>query len=179
MNRKSILTVFAETVEKNKILRALLIGAAGLTALLLFAFSGSFASCGKKQAPAEEAAASAAEETRELEARLESILSSIAGVGKTKVMLMLDSTEEQIIARDSVTKTAQGGSTEESRPSTVSTGGGESRPIVLTERLPRVRGVIVAAQGAADISVRLNIIAAVSTVLGIDQSCVEVFVMGG
>ncbi|MBQ1685801.1 MAG: hypothetical protein II072_09875, partial [Clostridia bacterium] len=42
-----------------------------------------------------------------------------------------------------------------------------------------VRGVIVAAEGAANVSVRMNIISAVSTALGIDRHLVEVFVMAG
>ena len=54
--------------------------------------------------------------------------------------------------------------------------GGES-PIILTERMPKIRGVIVIAEGAADISVRFSLAAAVSTVLGIDENSVEVFAM--
>ncbi len=102
----------------------------------------------------------------------------MAGVGRVKVMLTLDSTEEQILATNSRNQTAQSGSSEETRPATVNTGGGEN-PIVLTEKLPKVRGVIVSAEGAGNFSVRMNIITAVSTVLGIDQSRVEVFVMAG
>lgn len=43
--------------------------------------------------------------------------------------------------------------------------------------MPKIRGVIVIAEGAADISVRFSLAAAVSTVLGIDENSVEVFAM--
>lgn len=66
--------------------------------------------------------------------------------------------------------------TESSRPATVSqTGGNEA--IVLTEKQPVVRGVIVIAEGAADITVRMNLQNAVRTVLGVDLSCIDVFEM--
>lgn len=42
-----------------------------------------------------------------------------------------------------------------------------------------VRGVIVLAEGGANFAVKNSIIAAVSTVLGIEEKCVEVFVMSG
>lgn len=42
-----------------------------------------------------------------------------------------------------------------------------------------VCGVIVVAEGGANFAVRQTLIAAVSTVLGIDEKCVEVFVMSG
>ena len=66
--------------------------------------------------------------------------------------------------------------TESSRPVTVSQGGG-NEALVLTEKQPIVRGVIVIAEGAADIAVRINLQNAVRTVLGIELSCIEVFEM--
>ncbi len=46
------------------------------------------------------------------------------------------------------------------------------------ERQPTVRGVIVVAQGAADISVRMKLQSAVQAVLGVEASRVEVLEMG-
>ena len=48
---------------------------------------------------------------------------------------------------------------------------------MLTEVQPLVRGVIVVAEGAEDIAVKLNLQYAVKTVLGIDDDCIEVFEM--
>ena len=42
-----------------------------------------------------------------------------------------------------------------------------------------VCGVIVVAEGGANFAVRQSLISAVSTVLGVDEKCVEVFVMSG
>lgn len=176
-NSKSILTVAAELLGRNKRLRIAVFAALALFAALLFLTSGVFRPQKTGSAPAvQESPAPNADAAGSIERRLETVLSRMAGVGKVTVMLTLDQTEEQVLAVDGRSSSSETGSSTESRPATVSEGGKES-PIVLTERLPRVRGVIVVAEGAANISVRMNISAAVSTVLGIDEKCVEVFVM--
>lgn len=176
-NSKSILTAAAELLGRNKRLRIAVCAALTLFAALLFLTSGVFRPQKTGSAPAvQESPAPNADAAGSIERRLETVLSRMAGVGKVTVMLTLDQTEEQVLAVDGRSSSSETGSSTESRPATVSEGGKES-PIVLTERLPRVRGVIVVAEGAANIGVRMNISAAVSTVLGIDEKCVEVFVM--
>ncbi len=176
-NSKSILTAAAELLGRNKRLQIAVFAALALFAALLFLTSGVFRPQKTGSAPAvQESPAPNADAAGSIERRLETVLSRMAGVGKVTVMLTLDQTEEQVLAVDGRSSSSETGSSTESRPATVSEGGKES-PIVLTERLPRVRGVIVVAEGAANIGVRMNISAAVSTVLGIDEKCVEVFVM--
>ena len=65
-------------------------------------------------------------------------------------------------------------STESTEPATVS-GSGGNEPIVLKEIEPQVRGVIVVAEGAADINVRMDLQRAVRAVLDIPLSRIEVF----
>ncbi len=62
------------------------------------------------------------------------------------------------------------------QPATVATDGGQS-PIILVEREPEIRGVIVVAEGAADPAVRLSLQRAVQAVTGVPLSCIEVFEM--
>ena len=116
------------------------------------------------------------------------MLSSIRGAGKVKVMITYDTssrlvpamstdvqsgtTENRGTGSESITQTR----TESSRPATVSTSGG-AETIVLTEIEPTIRGVIVIAEGAADVSVRLKLQNAVITVLGITAERIDVFEM--
>lgn len=111
-----------------------------------------------------------------LELRLESILAGMRGVGRVKVMITFDSTEEMIVASDEQISENENGSSKSKRPSTVTSSSGEEA-IVLKELLPKICGVIVIAEGAGDIAVNMDIVAAVSTVLGIKQSNVQVFEM--
>ena len=124
----------------------------------------------------------------ELENRLEGILGSIRGAGKVRVMITYDTSSRLVPAMSTdvqsgtTENTSTGGQsvsetrTESSRPATIS-GSGGTETIVLTEIEPTVRGVIVIAEGAADVSVRVKLSNAVMTVLGISADRIEVFEM--
>ncbi len=114
--------------------------------------------------------------TERLEARLESILSGMQGVGKVRVMIMLDGTEETVVASEEQSSENENGTSKYTKPSIISSSMGDEA-IVLKELLPKVGGVLVVAEGAGDISVSLDIMSAVSTVLGINQNNVQVFEM--
>lgn len=120
-----------------------------------------------------------------LEERLAKTLSGIKGVGRVEVMITYETTSRLVPAMSTDTQqNSSSGSdgsesqtnTESSSPATISKNGG-NEPIVLTEVQPLVRGVIVVAEGAEDIAVKLNLQYAVKTVLGIDDDCIEVFEM--
>ena len=125
---------------------------------------------------------------RELESRLEGILGTIRGAGKVRVMITYDTSSRLVPAMSTdvqsgtTENTSTGGQsvsetrTESSRPATIS-GSGGTETIVLTEIEPTVRGVIVIAEGAADVSVRVKLSNAVMTVLGISADRIEVFEM--
>lgn len=125
-----------------------------------------------------------------LEGRLSQALSSINGAGSVDVMITLDGTSELVLAyttdskNNSTQNTTSNGSiskTETNNSSTspiIITANGTSTPLVLTEILPKVKGVIVIAQGANDIRVKLDILKAVQALLGVSSSQVEIFVKG-
>ena len=122
----------------------------------------------------------------ELEERLEQVLSCIRGAGRVDVMITYDTGPEIVPAmstnvNSTGSETSEGSrssssqqSTESTEPATVS-GSGGNEPIVLKEIEPVVRGVIVVAEGAADIEVRLDLQRAVRAVLDIPLSRIEVF----
>ena len=123
-----------------------------------------------------------------LESRLEDILSTVRGAGKVRVLVTYSTAGERVAATvstldESVSETSGGTTTtrnEQSRemrqPATVSSDGGQS-PIILVEREPEIRGVIVVAEGAADPAVRLSLQRAVQAVTGAPLSCIQVFEM--
>ena len=123
-----------------------------------------------------------------LEARLEDILSTVRGAGKVRVLVTYATAGERVAATvsttdESVSETSSGATatrSEQSRemkqPATISVDGGQS-PIILVEREPEIRGVIVVAEGAADPAVRLSLQRAVQAVTGVPLSCIEVFEM--
>ena len=123
----------------------------------------------------------------ELETRLQEVLCCIRGAGRVEVMITYDTSREIVPAMttnvnstgsessngDGSSSSSQQ-STESTEPATVS-GSGGNEPIVLKEIEPQVRGVIVVAEGAADINVRMDLQRAVRAVLDIPLSRIEVF----
>lgn len=123
-----------------------------------------------------------------LENKIKNILSQIYGVGKVSVAITYLSSKEIVPAQD--VKQNETNTNEKDREggvrSTIQTDTdnkiiigqqSESKPVILKEIPPQVKGVIVVADGAKDEKVKVDIAKAVSTVLGISLSKIQVFPM--
>lgn len=114
----------------------------------------------------------------QIESKLMVVVGQIKGAGKTKVMISISSSPELQIAKNveekTVTTSAGTTTTINTEPIIVKGENGNG-PLVLKETLPVINGVIVVSEGAKDIKVKLDIIMAVSTALGINSNIVEVF----
>lgn len=122
----------------------------------------------------------------DMEKRLSEVLSNIRGAGCVEVMITYDTGPELVPAMSmdsniNRTETVGDGKrsntenqVESTKPATLSGSGGTS-PIILTEKQPEVRGVIVIAEGAGNIMVRMDLMKAVQTVLQVPIANIEVF----
>ena len=181
MKKKSVFSALSELMERNKYVKYGIYAFAVLIALVLFLMPRGMDSC-KKNRPEDDTSKQSDEKTdadtpvEQLETRLEGILSEIRGAGRVNVMITYDNTSQIVCAEERESSEDETGSNVLSRPAKISGSGGEN-PIILTELKPKIRGVIVIAEGAVDFSVKNKLVLAVSTVLGIDQNRVEVFEM--
>jgi stage III sporulation protein AG len=177
-------------VKKHPALTYVLYAAVGLAAVLFYLI-GSGLTCGgtpKKTAAPTESAEEKADGRDALEQKLINVLSKIRGAGRVDVLVTYETNGEIVTATvrqtDEDVRNADGtGGTETSRsvrevtePATVETGNGH-QPIVLYEKEPLIRGVIVVAEGASDFSVRQKLEAAVHAATGIPIDRIEVFEM--
>lgn len=123
------------------------------------------------------------------EQQLEKVLANIKGVGKVSVMITYENGNEVICANNietqtsTVTEKSENGGIKESEtivesksPVTIGSGNGEN-PLVVIEKEPKIKGVIVVAQGAENLEVKLNLQKAVETVLQVSPSQVDIFAM--
>lgn len=130
----------------------------------------------------------ASDYARRLEKDLSLILSKIQGAGRVSVMVTLKSGKEIIPAKDEsvsdkVTneKDTSGGTriinekTTDDKVVFTAAQGGNSKPLVIKEIDPEIKGVIVVAEGAKDSKVKLKISHAVQTVLDIPAYRVTVY----
>ncbi len=124
-----------------------------------------------------------------LQNKLQAILSEISGVGKVSIAITYSSGKEIVPAQDikrnesnTNEKNQEGGvrnTTETDTDSKVIVGQqNETKPVILKEIPPQIKGVVVVADGAGDGIVKVNIEKAVSTALGISLSKIEVFPRG-
>lgn len=130
----------------------------------------------------------ASDYVRELENDLASILSKIQGAGRVSVMVTLNSGTEIIPAKDESisdkvtnendtsggTRTINEKTTDDKVVFTAAQGG-NSKPLIIKEINPEIKGVIVVAEGAKDSKVKLTISEAVQTVLDIPAYRVTVY----
>lgn len=129
------------------------------------------------------------ENIQDQEYRLKQILSSMKGAGRVEVMITYKTGKELIPAMNTVESNTE---TEEkdsnggirrvsqvdtnSQPVSMTTSEG-SQPLITREVRPEVLGVIIIAEGAGDIQVRMELQKAVQTVLGVRANQVDIFVM--
>ena len=126
--------------------------------------------------------------TTELEQKLEKTLSLIEGAGSVDVMITLNGASKLILAYETENKnnstdntTSNGTTTKSSNTTTNSSPiiinkNGQSQPLVLSEIMPDIKGIVVVCEGANNIRVKLNILQAVQALLGVNSGQIEIFV---
>ena len=114
---------------------------------------------------------------------MEEILSTIKGAGTVRVLISYQSGPELIAATSQDSETVSNSTGENGGSESIKTktdvvtvkNNGEEEALVLKEIRPEIAGVLVTATGAEDITVKMNILQAVQTLLNIPANKVDVF----
>lgn len=104
------------------------------------------------------------------EKRLAKVLSGIEGAGKVSVMITYESSVNKVYAYETTSKTS-GGVTTVSEEIVYTSG----KPLLIKEEAPKVRGVVVVAEGASDTGVKLAIVRAIMALIEVSPGNIEVF----
>lgn len=170
-----------DKLKKEK--RLLLISAVGILIILLILVS-EFPEAETEKTDARQIAESKEvfDYAQDIEKRLTQMISSIDGAGKVKVMVTLESSEENIYAADRQVDSEDSSSDGESDSSSqrkdsyivIKTDSGDETGLILKIIQPRIRGVAVVCEGAGSAQVRKNITDAVTAVLDIQLKNVSV-----
>ncbi len=107
-----------------------------------------------------------------LESKLENLISNIDGVGKSVVSISLDGTTEEIILKNTESVT-QNGSTVTTETAVLVNG----KPYVLKELSPKILGVVIVCEGGDDLSVKLKITEAITTILEVSSDNIRILKM--
>lgn len=115
---------------------------------------------------------------RELEEKMEDILSKMSGVGRVDVMLTLECGEELVLASDSTLRysgSPQNPNDYDRSSETVTVSGGTGTEVVVTqERSAKYRGALIVCDGGENDKVRLKIVEAVCALTGLGADRVAV-----
>lgn len=116
-----------------------------------------------------------------LERELEDFLSHVAGVGDVKVLIYMKNSQEYIVEKDIPTQSTVNGENNELKKdeATVYTknGNGEDVPFISQTKSPAIDGVVIAAKGAYDEGIRLQIVKLVMALYGVEANKIEVLKM--
>lgn len=117
-----------------------------------------------------------------MEKKLINVLSSIKGAGNVNVMITLENGPELKIATsvDERTNTSTSTSTTTTSVTVVENPiiinqNGTSTPLVLMEIMPKVKGVVVVAEGATNVKTKLELLEAVQSLLNVSSNNIQIF----
>ena len=116
-----------------------------------------------------------------LENKLKTVLGNIKGAGNVSVMVTLESGPELKIAtqtdeRTNTTTNSSGTTTSVTvvEEPIIITQNGKEVPLILMEILPVIKGVVVVAEGAKDVGVRLQLLEAVQALLNLSSGNIQI-----
>ena len=185
MDKSGILEKIKQFLRKENNLTLVIAGVAAV-ALLITIFTSSLTPAPQEAALDESKPASQTSDS--LEVRLQSILGQIENAGNVQVFVAYATGPEIVPAMsvDTQKNTSDGGSsgteshtvsTTENREPVVIQGKNGTEPMVLTQKEPEVLGVLVVAEGASALEVRLRLAAAVQVALQLPANRIEVLPM--
>lgn len=130
-------------------------------------FASSFTDCSLSSA-AQTSDGSAETYVQMLENKLSTELSKIKGAGKVSVIISVESGVKNELA----TQTSATGGEKTQEPIIVN-----GKPIILGELYPKIRGVVIVAQGGDKLSVKMSILNAARVFLSVDANKIEILTM--
>lgn len=106
-----------------------------------------------------------------LENKLETVLSKVKGAGEVKVIVTLEKGFEFVYATEEEIRTTSDGTT----VTTTNVIMVDGKPVLEEEIYPIISGIVVVAEGASDVAVKLDMIAIIQTITSIENSKINIF----
>ncbi len=119
----------------------------------------------------------AGDDLAQLEARLSTLLSQMEGAGRVEVILQYSAGPRKVYQTDSsqeVSTDAEGKRTVAQMETVISSGGDADGPVTVQTIEPSFRGAVIAAEGAGDAAVKLDLVNAVSSLTGLGADDITV-----
>lgn len=105
-----------------------------------------------------------------LENKLESVITRVKGIESVDVVITLEKGFEYVYATEEETKTTSNGTTISSSSVVMVDG----QPVIKEEIYPIVKGVVIIAKGVENLSVKMNVLSVIQTVIDVDNSKINI-----
>ena len=105
-----------------------------------------------------------------IENKLENVLTKLKGAGDVEVLVTLEKGFEYVYVTEEESKTTSNGTIVTTKTVVMVDG----QPVLQEEIYPIVKGIVVVSEGAEDVSVKLNMISVIQTVIEIDNSKINI-----
>ncbi len=146
-----------------------------LVGVMLLLFGKSFATEETEQSTASEGKQTVqSDQEKQMEVRLEAILSQIEGAGNVRVMITFQNSGEKLLATEEKTQMSYLSASEQKQEESTETSvvlaegvTGKEEPLLLREDAPAVEGVVIVAEGAADSTVQAALTEAAQALLDV------------
>lgn len=167
---KNVNSLISRIKQDKKLIFIVALGILGMLLLLFSGMGGSDEKNGKNES------VDGSEIAVSIEKKLTSLVESVDGAGKVKVMITLESLEERIAAINTESESGEA-SYEKSDEYVLIEKSGDSDGLILKTITPTVRGVGITCTGADSNEVKQEIIRLVSSTLGIPVNKIWVTTM--
>ena len=162
-----------------------ILGLIGMVLILVSQFTGGGGSAAKSKIPDTQTAEFTSEMyIRDLEAKLQSLITGMEGVGKARVMITLQNGAEKVYAQEekrNIDKTQEATDAQtvgkiyqkenvEQKYILVDSEYGKKEALVLTQLEPKIQGVVIVCEGAGNIRVEADLTNVVTTALNIPST---------
>ncbi len=181
MNLKDTLLKIKEKLPKSKSTFLVILGLLGMVLILISSFDIGQYNSGKESENTLQTATDKSDGYAErLELRLEKIISDMLGGSEVSVLITLESGSEYVYADEiktdaDVTKDQSALKTQESDSNyktyvIVKDADGNEQPLVVTEKMPIIRGVVIVCENGQTSNVAAAVRLAVKSALNVDDS---------
>ncbi len=107
----------------------------------------------------------------DLENRLENVITLVKAAGNVEVVVTLEKGFEYVYATEEETRTTANGTTITTSNIVMVNG----KPVIKEEIYPVVQGIVIVASGANNVSVKMDILSIVQTVIEIENSKINIY----
>lgn len=174
--KNKVFTKIMDWIKKMKTNKNfLIILSVGLAVLIAIIYFASFLTTNEKSSTKDdninESFSTSEEYAVYIENKLENVISQVKGAGNVDVIVTLEKGFEYVYLTEEETKTSASGIT--TTTTTVVTVDGQ--PILIQENYPVIKGIVVVSSGASDVSVKMNILTLIQTVVEVESSKISIF----